>query len=102
MLLLSLPPDSLFASFLVLEEALMLHELLGKHELLRLVEGALARRGVEVVRRLVVRSTFHRLRSQRVYFRRNMVLGNMVRLSIGNVLDITLIGDRRSRYIDTF
>lgn len=43
----------------------MLHELLGEHELLRLVEGALARGGVEVVRRFVVRPALHRLRLRR-------------------------------------
>lgn len=52
---------SLFAGLLVLEEPLVLRELLGKHELLRLVKRALARGGVEVVRGLVLCSAFHGL-----------------------------------------
>ena len=58
--------DSLLAHLLVVEEALVLHQLLRQHEVLRLVEGALARRGVEVVRRLVLGSSVHGLASSSV------------------------------------
>lgn len=51
----------LFTDLLVLEEALMLRELLWEHEIFRLVEGALARRGVEVIRRLVFCPPVHSL-----------------------------------------
>lgn len=52
----------LLAGLLVLEEALVLCEFLGKHEFLRLVERAFVRRCVEEERGLIVRPAFHSLK----------------------------------------